>query len=100
MVKKVKATESPDLSQVFTPSLLGEAIKAKRTQSKITQQDAALLSGVSKQTYIKIEQGNSDIKLTSLMKVVSALGIKISIQPWQDLDASVSSQEKGNDVWV
>ncbi|MEZ8068314.1 MULTISPECIES: helix-turn-helix transcriptional regulator [Vibrio] len=100
MVKKVKATESPDLNQVFTPSLLGEAIKAKRTQSKITQQDAALLSGVSKQTYIKIEQGSSDIKLTSLMKVVSALGIKISIQPWQDLDASVSSQEKGNDVWV
>ncbi|MBL4831289.1 MAG: helix-turn-helix transcriptional regulator [Aliivibrio sp.] len=100
MAKKVKATKSPDLSRAFTPSLLGEVIKAKRTQSKITQQDAALLSGVSKQTYIKIEQGSPDIKVTSLMKVVLALGIKISIQPWQNSDASAPSQEKDNDVWV
>ena len=52
MVKKVKVIASPDLNQAFTPLLLGEVIKAKRTQSKITQQDTALLSGVSKQTYI------------------------------------------------
>ncbi|GAK86879.1 hypothetical protein JCM19238_4488 [Vibrio ponticus] len=98
MAKKVKAIASPDLSQAFTPTLLGEVVRAKRTQSKVTQQDAALLSGVSKQTYIKIEQGSSDIKLASLMKVISALGIKISILPWQD--SGTSSQESDNDVWV
>ncbi|MCA3902629.1 MULTISPECIES: helix-turn-helix domain-containing protein [Vibrionaceae] len=98
MAKKVKAIPSPDLSQAFTPTLLGEVVRAKRTQSKVTQQDAALLCGVSKQTYIKIEQGSSDIKLTSLMKVISALGIKISILPWQD--SGTSSQESDNDVWV
>lgn len=91
MVKKVKAITSPNLNQKFTPKLLGEVVRAKRTQSKVTQQDAALLSGVSKQTYIKIEQGNSDVKLSSLMKVISALGIKISIMPWQESD---------DDVWV
>lgn len=106
MAKKVKAMASPELNRPFTPSLQGEVIKAKRTQSQITQQDAASLSNVSKQTYIKIEQGSADIKVASLMKVVSALGIKISILPWQGSDTSAPSQEDEdededeNDVWV
>ncbi|MEZ8254949.1 helix-turn-helix domain-containing protein [Aliivibrio kagoshimensis] len=100
MAKKVKATKSPDLSRAFTPSLLGEVIKAKRTQSNITQSDAALLSGISKQTYIKIEHGSPDIQVASLMKVISALGIKITIQPWQDNNIIEPSQGKDDDIWV
>ncbi|MCH2087993.1 MAG: helix-turn-helix domain-containing protein [Pseudoalteromonas sp.] len=100
MAKKVKASKSPDLSRTFTPSLLGDVIKAKRTQSNITQTDAALLSGISKQTYINIEQGSADVKVASLMKVVSALGVKISIEPWQSDSAANSPLEDENDVWV
>ncbi len=100
MAKKVKASKSPDLSRAFTPSLLGDVIKAKRTQSNITQTDAALLSGISKQTYINIEQGSADVKVASLMKVVSALGVKISIEPWQSDSTANSPLEDENDVWV
>ena len=41
MVKQVKKLETPDLKQVLTPKLLGQAIKATRTQSNLRQEDAA-----------------------------------------------------------
>ncbi|MEZ8341186.1 helix-turn-helix domain-containing protein [Vibrio cyclitrophicus] len=79
MAKKIEITPPPDLRWPLTLSLLGEAIKAKRTQNRLTQSEAAFLAGLSKQTYRKIEQGRSDMQMASLMKVISILGIDISI---------------------
>jgi len=86
MVKQVKKLETPDLKQTLTPELLGQAIKARRTQSNLRQEDAAALCGVAKQTFMQIEQGNSSNKLESVLQICSALGIRLCIMPWQDND--------------
>lgn len=84
MTKQIKKIKTPDLKQVLTPSLLGEAIKARRTQSKLRIEDAAALCGVAKQTYMKIEHGQPTAQLSSVLQICSALGIKLFIAPWSD----------------
>ena len=98
MAKSVKAIASPDLSKTFSVELLGAVIKAKRTQSGITQTDAAALCGMAKQTYIKIEQGRDDIRLSAVMNVIQGLGVQLSIQPWEPQQSS--SESEANDGWV
>lgn len=83
-MKKLSKTKKPSLYQALTASLLGEAIKARRTASGLRLEDAAALCGVAKQTYMKIEHGNSTSQLKSILQVCSALGIKIYIAPWHD----------------
>lgn len=97
MAKSVKAITSPDLSKNFSVELLGAAIKAKRTQSGITQTDAAALCGIAKQTYIKIEQGRDDIRLSAVMDVMQGLGVQLLIKPW---DQESSTESEANDGWV
>lgn len=70
------------LDQTLTASLLGQAIKARRTQSSLRLEDAAALCGVAKQTFMKIEHGHPTSQLQSILQICSALGIKIHIAPW------------------
>lgn len=98
MAKSVKALASPDLSRPFSVALLGAAIKAKRTQSGITQTDAAALCGIAKQTFIKVEQGRDDIRLSAVMDVMQGLGVQLAIQPWEQQISSANGED--NDGWV
>jgi DNA-binding XRE family transcriptional regulator len=82
MAKYVKKIETPDLSQAFTPELLGQAIKARRTQSGLRIEDAAALCGVAKQTLMNVEHGQHTSQLESILQICTALGIKLFIQPW------------------
>lgn len=92
-MKKLKKLKNPSLDGMFTPSLLGEAIKARRTQSGLRLEDAAALCGVAKQTFMKIEHGHPTSQLKSILKICSALGIKIYIAPW------LSDEEIAADDW-
>lgn len=83
MVRQIKKTVTPDLHQSLTPELLGQVIKARRTQSNLRLEDAAALCGVAKQTLMKIEHGNSTSHLVSVLQICSALGIKLNILPWE-----------------
>lgn len=83
-MKKLTKAKSPSLEQTLTASLLGQAIKARRTQSGLRLEDAAALCGVAKQTFMKIEHGNPTSQLQSILQICSALGIKIHIAPWQN----------------
>lgn len=83
-MKKLTKAKSPSLEQTLTASLLGQAIKARRTQSGLRLEDAAALCGVAKQTFMKIEHGNPTSQLQSILQICSALGIKIYIAPWQN----------------
>lgn len=101
MANVVKPLATPDLDQPFSTELLGQAIKAKRTQSRITQADAAALCGIAKQTYIKIEQGKGDIRMSSIIDVMKGLGIKISMTPWLHFSKDVNNACRDeNDNWV
>jgi transcriptional regulator with XRE-family HTH domain len=86
MAKQIKKIETPNLKQMLTPALLGAAIKARRTQSKLRIEDAAALCGVAKQTYMKIEHGQQTVQFNCVLQICSALGIKLFIAPWSDND--------------
>lgn len=83
-MKKLIKLEKPSLDQTLTASLLGQAIKARRTQSGLRLEDAAALCGVAKQTFMKIEHGHPTSQLRSILQICSALGIKIYISAWHD----------------
>ena len=86
MAKQIKKINTPNLKQMLTAALLGEAIKARRTQSKLRIEDAAALCGLAKQTYMKIEHGQQTVQFSCVLQVCSALGIKLFIAPWPDND--------------
>ena len=89
MAKQIKAIETPALDQILTPELLGQAIKARRTQSHLRLEDAAALCGVAKQTFMNIEHGQSTSQFGSILKICAALGVTLRIQPWLDEDEDV-----------
>lgn len=88
MAKQIKKLTTPDLSHTLTAELLGQAIKARRTQSNLRLEDAAALCGVAKQTLMKIEHGQQTSQLGSILQICAALGIKLCIMPW-DMNVEV-----------
>jgi transcriptional regulator with XRE-family HTH domain len=85
--KQIKSLPTPDLTQVLSLELIGEAIKARRTQQKLDRKTAAMLCDVSTVTLGKIENASSGIRMESILKVMMALGIKMSITPWETTNA-------------
>lgn len=85
-MKKLKKLTSPNFDKQLTASLLGQAIKARRTQSGLRLEDAAALCGVAKQTFMKIEHGHPTSQLQSILQICDGLGIKLHIAPWQNSD--------------
>jgi len=85
--KQIKSLPTPDLTQVLSLELIGEAIKARRTQQKLDRKTAAMLCDVSTVTLGKIENASSGIRMESVLKVTMALGIKMYIAPWETSNA-------------
>jgi len=59
---------------------LGKMFKQARKEQKLRQTDLQDLCGVSASVLYKIENGRTDIALSSLLSVAGALGIKLSIK--------------------
>ncbi|KTD78483.1 helix-turn-helix domain-containing protein [Legionella waltersii] len=84
MAKQIKKLNTPNLQQPLTAELLGEVIKARRTQSELRLEDAAALCGVAKETFMKVEHGQASCQLASVLQICSGLGINLYIKPWMD----------------
>jgi len=82
VAKQIKIHQTPDLSQALTPELLGQAIRAKRTQSQLRLEDAAMLCNVAKQTLQSIESGGGTNKFETILQICHGLGIQLRILPW------------------
>lgn len=80
--KQIKSLPTPDLNQILTPTLLGQAIRARRTQSGLRLEDAAALCAVAKQTLQDIEHGQETSQFNTILQILSGLGIKLCILPW------------------
>ena len=55
--------------------LIFEAIK-RRKEQRLTQEQLAVLAGVSKPTLNRFEQGKANITLESVIKIVRVLGLE------------------------
>lgn len=83
MAKSLIRIETPDLEQPLSAKLLGEAVRARRTQSGLRLEEAALLCKVAKQTLMKIEHGSDKVTLFNVLKVLSGFGISLKITAWK-----------------
>lgn len=54
---------------------LVEVAVSRRKEQRITQEQLAVLSGVSKPTLNRFEQGDTSITLKSAIKILEALGL-------------------------
>ncbi len=75
MTKRIKPLNTPDLTVDLTPALLGNAIRARRTQSQLRLEDAAMLCGVAKQTLMEIEHGKGTSEIGTILQICQGLGL-------------------------
>lgn len=86
MARKVVKTTTPDFNETLTPKLLGQFIRARRTQDGIDMNTAAMMCGVSVATLHRIENGNEGTTIVALLKVCDTLGVRLMVEPWEESD--------------
>ena len=57
---------------------LGKAIRDLRTQKGISQENLALMAEVDRSYVGRVERGDNNVALLTLMKLAKALGISVS----------------------
>lgn len=80
--KKVKAIDEPSFDNQLSVESIGLFIKARRTQQGLSTNDAAMLCGVSANTLNNIENGIKGMRVSSVLSIMAALGIRLQIAPW------------------
>jgi transcriptional regulator with XRE-family HTH domain len=65
---------------VSDPKRLGEIIRERRKEMKITQIEVAKFCNLSHTGIGKIENGMSDVKFSTLIKLFKILGLKIQVK--------------------
>jgi transcriptional regulator with XRE-family HTH domain len=78
MAKKVKISKMPNTAFIDNAEVLGQLIKAKRTELGIKLADCAALCGIGINTLSRIENGNANCTLSAVFSVLSGLGIKLT----------------------
>ena len=78
MAKKVKMSEMPSSVFIDNAEVLGQLIKAKRTELGIKLVDCAALCGIGINTLSRIESGNANCTLSAVFSVLNGLGIKLT----------------------
>jgi transcriptional regulator with XRE-family HTH domain len=60
--------------------VIGETIKELRSEMKITQEELANFTGLSRIGVVKLEKEENDLKLSSLIKIANLLGFEIVLR--------------------
>lgn len=92
MAKKVTVSDMPNSVFIDNAVVLGQLIKAKRTELGIKLADCAALCGVGINTLSRIENGNANCTLSAVFSVLSGLGIKLTSKELVKIE-SLSSTE-------
>lgn len=84
MSKTLKSQKAPTENGPLTAELLGQFVRAKRTQSGLKLEDAALLCNVAKDTISKIENAREGVRFENILHVCKMLGIELMVKPWNE----------------
>ncbi|WP_462325563.1 type II toxin-antitoxin system Y4mF family antitoxin [Desulfoplanes sp.] len=60
---------------------LGKAVRNRRKEGRLTQQDVADFSGVGKVFMVHLEQGKQTIQLGKVLEVLQGLGLELTVRP-------------------
>ena len=86
----------PDTVFIENAEILGQLIKAKRTEFGIKLADCAALCGIGINTLSRIENGNANCTLSAVFSVLSGLGIKLTSKEL----ASAETISTPDEEWV
>lgn len=94
MAKKVTASNMPNSVFIENAEILGQLIKAKRTELGIKLADCAALCGIGINTLSRIENGNANCTLDAVFSVLNGLGIKLTSKELTTAANSSSAERK------
>lgn len=80
-MKRVVATPLPSDPYVSDARVLGAAVRAARTATGMTLEDAALSIGVAKQTLSDLEAGKDSVGLGLVLRITRDLGVALFVAP-------------------
>lgn len=81
MARRVVPTVFPVDPQLITSADLGLAIRAARTASGLTLEEAALAVSIAKQTLGDLEAGKPTVGLGIALRVAKELGVSLFMAP-------------------
>jgi transcriptional regulator with XRE-family HTH domain len=84
LAKRVKSIPTPKQDSFLTKELLGNFIRARRTQEGLKMVDVAMLCGISIATLTNIEKAEASVRIDTAFNVAQMLGIKIKVEPWDE----------------
>lgn len=67
-------------TQIMQPTELGEALRAARYARQLRLEDLALAAGVGIRFISELERGKPTVRLGETLRVVSALGLSLSLK--------------------
>nr|WP_314625976.1 helix-turn-helix transcriptional regulator [uncultured Noviherbaspirillum sp.] len=80
-MRTVQPTAFPADPFVSSADVLARAIRAARTQARVTVSDAALVSNVSIQTLVDVEAGRPGVSIGKILQIADALGVSLFVAP-------------------
>jgi len=94
MAKRVIVSNMPCADFIDNAEILGQLIRAKRTELGFKLADCAALCGIGINTLSRIENGNANCTLAAVFSVLHGLGIKLTSNV---MSPSTSSHQ---DEWI
>lgn len=71
--------ERDDFEKKAIASYYGEVLKDRRKELHITQEILAKKSGLNRSYIARIERGETDIRISSLVRIAETLGLKFTL---------------------
>lgn len=65
---------------VITPDDVGHIVREQRKQLGLSQQELARYAGVTRQWVSMLEKGKPSVELASVLRVLSALGLRVDVR--------------------
>lgn len=60
---------------------LGDQLRDARLAAGLTQEQVALATGIDRPSVVRIERGQQDAKLSTLLRLCDALGVRLVVAP-------------------
>jgi HTH-type transcriptional regulator/antitoxin HipB len=71
---------SDPAARIQSPAQLGQALRARRRELRLTQQLVADLTGLSRAVVSQLEHGKSTVQLRIVLLIVQVLGMDIELR--------------------
>jgi transcriptional regulator with XRE-family HTH domain len=80
-MRTIQLTDFPADPLVSSVAVLAKAIRAARTQARLTVSNAAFIANVSIQTLVDVEAGRPGVSIGKLLQIADALGVSLFVVP-------------------